>query len=113
MSPKSNSRLFSGQNFNHCPGPGINPTNSSPDIIVIGGGVTGLVTAWVLLDHGYPVIIVAKERPFYTKQQRLTSKIAGHVGISACGQPTDNISLSKSKRWCMVAYRVCKVSSRD
>lgn len=46
-------------------------------ILVVGGGITGLVTAWVLLDKGYHVTIVAKEWAFWGKQQRLTFQIAG------------------------------------
>jgi D-amino-acid oxidase len=80
MSSKSNSRLRWGQNFSLRPRPQINPTNSSPHILVIGGGVTGLVTAWVLLDRGHRVTIVAKEWASCTKQQRLTSQMQEHCG---------------------------------
>jgi D-amino-acid oxidase len=109
ISSKSNSRLRWGQNFSLRPRPQINPTNSSPHILVIGGGVTGLVTTWVLLDRGYRVSIVSKEWASYTKEQRLTSQIAGALWEyppAVCGQHTDKISLTKSKRWCMVSYRV-------
>ena len=83
---------------------------SSPRIlIIIGGGVTGLVTAWVLLDKGYHVTILAKDWASYGKEQRLTSQIAGALWEyppAVCGQHTDAISLQNSKRWCMVAYHI-------
>ncbi|MDI1490564.1 MAG: hypothetical protein OHK93_001768 [Ramalina farinacea] len=85
------------------------PTSSSPTILVIGGGVTGLATAWVLLDKGYKVKIVAKEWASWGTKQRLTSQIAGALWEfppAVCGQHTDAISLQHSKRWCIVAYHI-------
>jgi D-amino-acid oxidase len=82
---------------------------SSPSILIVGGGVTGLVTAWVLLDRGYNVTIVAKEWASYGKEQRLISQIAGALWEyppAVCGQHTDAISLQNSKRWCVVAYHI-------
>jgi D-amino-acid oxidase len=83
--------------------------SSSPRCLIVGGGVTGLVTAWVLLDKGYRVIVVAKEWASYGKGQRLTSQIAGALWEfppAVCGQHADAISLQNSKRWCMVAYHI-------
>ena len=83
--------------------------SSSPRILVVGGGVTGLVTAWVLLDKGYHVTVLAKEWASYGKQQRLTSQIAGALWEyppAVCGHHTDAISLQNSKRWCMTAYHI-------
>jgi glycine/D-amino acid oxidase-like deaminating enzyme len=77
--------------------------------MVIGGGVTGLITAWTLLDQGYRVTILAKEWASYGEAQRLTSQIAGALWEfppAVCGQHTDAISLQHSKRWCMVAYHI-------
>ena len=82
---------------------------SSPNILVIGAGVTGLVTAWTLLDQGYRVTIVAKEWASWGTQQRPTSQIAGALWEfppAVCGQHTDEVSLQHSKRWCMVAYHI-------
>ncbi|KAI1207906.1 FAD dependent oxidoreductase [Annulohypoxylon truncatum] len=50
-----------------------------PRILVIGGGVSGLMTAWILLDKGYRVTVISKEWA-WTKdfqRSRLTSQIAG------------------------------------
>lgn len=87
-------------------------TTTSPHILIVGGGVTGLVTAWVLLDKGYRVTILSKEWANYgsgstPSTRRLTAQIAGALWEfppAVCGSHTDRISLSNSKRWCMVAY---------
>ncbi|CAI7637888.1 unnamed protein product [Penicillium bialowiezense] len=65
---------------------------SSPRILVIGGGVTGLITSWALLDKGYHVTILSKEWASYGREQRLTSQIAGALWEFP------------PARWCMVAY---------
>ncbi len=85
------------------------PTATSPTVLIIGGGVTGLITAWVLLDRGYHVTVLASRWASFTDEQRLTSQIAGALWEyppAVCGQHTDAISLSNSKRWCMVAYNI-------
>jgi D-amino-acid oxidase len=51
----------------------------SKHIIIIGGGVSGLTVAWMLLDMGFRVTILAKEWA-WTKdyeKSRITSQIAG------------------------------------
>jgi D-amino-acid oxidase len=109
MPLRSKTRLQWGKNFSLNRAPQIQPTDASPSALIIGGGVTGLITAWVLLDRGYYVTVVAKEWASYTKEQRLTSQIAGALWEyppAACGQHTDAISQKHSKGWCMVAYRV-------
>ncbi|KAJ2900636.1 nucleotide-binding domain-containing protein [Zalerion maritima] len=91
------------------PTPMVQPTASSPHILIIGGGVTGLSNAWTLLDKGYHVTVVSKEWATYGSEQRLTSQIAGALWEyppAVCGQHTDKISLAKSKKWCMVAYDI-------
>ena len=101
--------LVLGENLSLEPLPASFPDAASPTILIIGGGVTGLITAWVLLDRGYHVIVVSKEWASFTDQQRLTSQIAGALWEfppAVCGQYTDAISLSNSKRWCMVAYKI-------
>lgn len=85
----------------------VQTTSSSPHILIIGAGVTGLVTAWVLLDRGYKVTIVSKEWTNFSPNNRLTAQIAGALWEyppAVCGAHTDRISLFNSKRWCMVAY---------
>ena len=101
--------LSFGENFSLDPLPQKEPTLDTPKILVIGGGVTGLVTAWALLDKGYHVTVAAKEWASFTTEKRLTSQIAGALWEyppAVCGQHTDKISLKKSKQWSMVAYKV-------
>ncbi|KAI1442170.1 FAD dependent oxidoreductase [Annulohypoxylon stygium] len=83
------------------------PTSKSPHVLIIGGGVTGLISAWVLLDRGYRVTIVSSA--WASDEQRLTSQIAGALWEfppAVCGQHTDKISLAHSKHWSMTAYHI-------
>src|SRR5277367_1499884 len=107
MFPKPSSRLAIGKNLSFNPTPQIAPTETSPHILIIGGGVTGLVTAWVLLDRGYHVTVASKEWASYSDTQRLTSQIAGALWEyppAVFGLHTDTLSLKKSKKWAMTAY---------
>ena len=140
MSPHRTSHLILGENLSLDSHP-LNPASHlSPRVLVVGGGVTGLVSAWVLLDRGYHVTIVAKEWASWTSSQRLTSQIAGALWEwppAVCGQHTDSISLGMfhplcdllrfgitkiirtkklpghSKRWCMVSYRIWDTIASD
>ncbi|KAL2278037.1 hypothetical protein FJTKL_14998 [Diaporthe vaccinii] len=53
--------------------------NGKRHVLIIGGGVSGLLPAWMLLDKGYRVTIIAEHwawtRDF--EQSRITSQIAG------------------------------------
>ncbi|KAL8795197.1 MAG: hypothetical protein Q9195_002352 [Heterodermia aff. obscurata] len=109
MATSLNSSLLFWRDLTPFPVPLKAALPSSPRVLVIGGGVTGLITAWTLLDKGYQVTILAKEWASYGKKQRLTSQIAGALWEfppAVCGQHTDAISLQHSKRWCMVAYHI-------
>lgn len=108
LSPFKDDLLF-WRDLTAFPVPLKTPVSSSPSILIVGGGITGLVTAWVLLDKGYVVTIVSKEWASWGKEQRLTSQIAGALWEyppAVCGQHTDAISLQYSKKWCMVAYHI-------
>lgn len=108
--------LVLGENLSLDPLPHQNPSATSPKILIIGGGVTGLINAWVLLDRGYHVTVVAERWASFTDEQRLTSQIAGALfefPPAVCGQHTDAISLNHSKRWCMIAYRIWDAISSD
>ena len=103
------SPVILGKDISLEPYPLKSPSFSSPRVLVIGGGVTGLVTSWVLLDLGYRVSIVAKEWASYTKKQRLTSQIAGALWEyppAVCGQHSDPISLQHSKEWSLLSYDI-------
>ncbi|KAJ6482304.1 FAD dependent oxidoreductase [Mycena vitilis] len=82
-------------------------TATSPHALIIGGSVTGLTTAWVLLDRGYSVTVLSKD--WVNSEQRLASQIAGALWEyppAVCGQHTDAISLEHSKKWVMAAYHI-------
>jgi D-amino-acid oxidase len=82
------------------------PSDAS-HILVIGGGVTGLTTAWVLLDQGKRVTIVSNEWASHAADTRLTSQIAGALWEyppAVCGQHEGKTSLKESKRWSMLSY---------
>ncbi|KAJ7064283.1 FAD dependent oxidoreductase [Mycena amicta] len=83
----------------------VQPTLNSPHVLIVGAGVTGLVTAWVLLDRGYKVTILSQA--YANFNERLTAQIAGALWEfppAVCGSHTDSVSLSHAKRWCMTAY---------
>ncbi|KAF2494451.1 putative D-amino acid oxidase [Lophium mytilinum] len=103
MSPQTHIRMW--EDITPLPAPLREPT--LPRVLVIGGGVSGLVSAWVLLDAGYPVTILASQYATFNESARLTSQIAGALWEyppAVCGAHTDPISLQSSKRWCMESY---------
>ena len=55
------------------------PKKDSKHIVVIGAGVSGLMTAWILLDQGYKVTILSEHwtNGINWVDSRLTSQIAG------------------------------------
>ncbi|KAB8259867.1 FAD dependent oxidoreductase-domain-containing protein [Aspergillus pseudonomiae] len=55
------------------------PKADSSHVLIIGGGVSGLLVAWMLLDQGTRVTILAKEwaRTWDFSESRITSQIAG------------------------------------
>ncbi|KAM0247776.1 hypothetical protein ACHAQJ_009709 [Trichoderma viride] len=59
--------------------PLVKPTSESKHILILGAGVSGLLTAWMLLDEGYRVTIIADDWA-WTKdfeKSRMTSQVAG------------------------------------
>ena len=82
------------------------PQNDSRHILIIGGGVTGLTTAWVLLDRGFRVTVLSKQWASLAGDH-ITSQIAGALWEyppAVCGQHEGKVSLEKSKKWSMVSY---------
>ncbi|KAK0460967.1 FAD dependent oxidoreductase [Desarmillaria tabescens] len=76
-------------------------------VLVVGGGVTGLTTAWILLDAGYDVTVVSEQ--WAPATPRITSQIAGALWEyppAVCGQHTDAKSLALSKGWSLTSYRI-------
>ncbi|KAL0567892.1 hypothetical protein V5O48_014098 [Marasmius crinis-equi] len=116
MNASTKPSLMPWKNITALPEPLVRPGPSSKHVLVIGGGVTGLITSWALLDHGYRVTIISKEWASFTHKQRLTSQIAGALWEyppAVCGQHTNKISLQHSKKWCMVAYHIWDAIASD
>ncbi|KDQ55078.1 hypothetical protein JAAARDRAFT_208830 [Jaapia argillacea MUCL 33604] len=82
------------------------PESKGLRVLIVGGGVTGMTTAWALLDAGYDVTIISSK--WASLEDRITSQIAGALWEwppAVCGQHTNPISLENSKVWCMTSYR--------
>ncbi|KAJ7176953.1 nucleotide-binding domain-containing protein [Mycena filopes] len=85
------------------------PSTASPHILIVGGGVTGLTTAWALLDRGYRVTVVSAAWVSSEPGRRLTSQIAGALWEyppAVCGRHTDPQSIDHSRGWCMTSYHI-------
>ncbi|KAK4445389.1 hypothetical protein QBC34DRAFT_472711 [Podospora aff. communis PSN243] len=89
--------------------------NNQKLVLVIGGGVSGLMTAWMLLDKGYRVTIVAKEwcQLDDKKADRMTSQIAGALweyppggcGLSEIEVPVLAYStLAQYRNWALQSF---------
>ncbi|MFI1865372.1 FAD-dependent oxidoreductase [Streptomyces jumonjinensis] len=86
--------------------------SSAPTALVIGAGVTGLTTALCLRDRGFAVTVVADRLPAET-----VSTVAGALWEwppAVCGHHHDDeMSLERSRAWCMVSYRRFTALSDD
>jgi D-amino-acid oxidase len=78
--------------------------NRAGSVLVIGAGVSGLTTALSLARDGLEVKVVA-EKP----ASQCVSAVAGALWEwppAVCGYHHDQISLARSKEWCMQAYEI-------
>ena len=78
--------------------------NKPKKILVIGAGVSGLTTAYCLAKEKYKVTVIAKEF-----SPHITSNVAGALWEwppAVCGYHSDQISLDRSKDWCMTSYNI-------
>ncbi|RYP71491.1 hypothetical protein DL771_004746 [Monosporascus sp. 5C6A] len=83
-------------------------------VLVVGGGVSGLMTAWILLDKGHRVSIVAKDwAETGTEAKGITSQIAGALweyppgscGLSEIEVPVLAYSkLEQYQEWAMQSF---------
>ncbi|KAK0670476.1 FAD dependent oxidoreductase-domain-containing protein [Cercophora samala] len=91
--------------------------NNNKMVLIIGGGVSGLMTAWILLDKGYRVSIVAKEWREKDKDKitpsPMTSQVAGALweyppggcGLSEIEVPVLAYSkLAQYRTWAMQSF---------
>ncbi|MEJ8799532.1 FAD-dependent oxidoreductase [Trinickia caryophylli] len=81
----------------------MNPSSEKRHALVIGAGVSGLTTALCLRDRGITSTVVAEK---FSPQ--ITSNVAGALWEwppAVCGYHHDEISLARSKQWCMTSFR--------
>ncbi|WDD90196.1 FAD-binding oxidoreductase (plasmid) [Burkholderia sp. FERM BP-3421] len=79
--------------------------------LVIGAGVLGLTTALCLRERGIRVTVVAEQFA-----PDVTSVVAGALWEwppAVCGYHYDEVSLSRSKHWCMVSFRRFETLAND
>lgn len=110
MSQNTNSSPFLiSDHLSASPSPLIRPSPSSPHVLVIGGGVTGLTTAWFLLDSGYRVTIISQEWATHTSSHRLTSQVAGalwELPPAGCGPQAVQAKLDMVQGWALESFQV-------
>jgi D-amino-acid oxidase len=97
------------------------------EVLVIGGGVSGLTTALELAErrryggHQFNVKVFAEHyadeyNPVDPATQRLVSTIAGALWEfppAVCGMHGNQLSIARSEKWCMTAYRKFRQISDD
>lgn len=116
--PKSLSRPFHryGEDFSASPEPLITPTPGSPKFLMIGAGVSGLVSSWMLLDKGYRVTIVATEFASVEKKQRLSSQFGDALWefpSAPCGPQVLAQNVAKVRRWALESYETYSALALD
>jgi D-amino-acid oxidase len=93
--------------------PLLKPTKESKHILILGGGVSGLLIAWMLLDEGYRVTIIADDWA-WTKdfeKSRMTSQVAGALWEFPPGGCGLTEIESPGKGWAATENGLCKAMS--
>jgi D-amino-acid oxidase len=89
----------------------IRPGQTSPHVLVIGAGVSGLTTADCLLSQGFRVTLAAdKFAP------HITSSVAGALWEwppAVCGHQHDPAALAREKDWSRISYGTFEELARD
>ncbi len=73
-------------------------------VLVVGAGVSGLTTALCLQRRGFSTTVVAEKFA-----PEITSVVAGALWEwppAVCGYHHDQLSLARSKEWCMTSYHI-------
>ncbi|KAE8147672.1 FAD dependent oxidoreductase family protein [Aspergillus avenaceus] len=107
---------FIGNDISVSPTPLIRPTSRSHRILVIGGGVTGLATAWTLLDQGYHVTIISREWARYGNEPRLVSQVAGalwELPPGGCGPQAVKEKLGMAQQWALEGLEIYRHLASD
>ncbi|KAL2862219.1 FAD-dependent oxidoreductase [Aspergillus lucknowensis] len=98
------------------PKPLFAPTDKSPRVLIIGAGVTGLTTAWLLLDSGYHVTIVSRDWASYGEGPRITSQIAGAIWElppAGCGPQALQGKLPMVQKWALESLEVYRAIAEN
>ena len=109
MAQAAQDPILLSEDISAAPTPLQKPTHISPRVLVIGGGVIGLTTAWALLDRGVKVTILAKEWASWNDEQLLSSQAAGALWKSLpleCGPQAVLDNLATNQRWTLESYKV-------
>ena len=75
----------------------------TPHALIIGAGVSGLTTALELRERGMRVTVLAEKFA-----PDIVSVVAGALWEwppAVCGYHSDQVSLERSKEWCMVSFK--------
>jgi D-amino-acid oxidase len=84
---------------------------ANSNILIVGAGVSGLTCAVSLKERGFDVTVVAENfAPL------VTSVVAGALWEwppAVCGHHQDQVSLNRSKGWCLTAYRRFQSLARE
>lgn len=75
---------------------------------MIGAGVSGLVSSWMLLDRGFKVTIVAKEFASFGKAQRLWE-----FPSAPCGPRISPQNIKNVRRWALKSYETYSALAKD
>ena len=85
------------------------PTKDSAHVLVLGGGVIALTTAWTLLDRGIKVTIVSEEWASTTRDLPISSQAAGALWKCLpleCGPQAVTANLITNQKWTLESYKV-------
>ncbi|KAK5996733.1 Glyoxalase domain-containing protein 5 [Cladobotryum mycophilum] len=105
-----------GDDFSTAPTPLNQPTAQSSRVLVIGGGVTGLTTAWLLLDRGYRVTIISREWASYGHGPRLASQVAGalwELPPAGCGPQALQDKLPMVQKWALEGLEIYRTIAEN
>ncbi|MFJ2030809.1 FAD-dependent oxidoreductase [Streptosporangium sp. NPDC087985] len=83
---------------------------NSERVLVVGAGVSGLTTALCLAKEGFRVTVVAEKFA-----PDIVSVVAGALWEwppAVCGYHHDQISLTRSKNWCVTSYGIFEELAR-
>ncbi|KAI9690050.1 MAG: hypothetical protein M1822_009932 [Bathelium mastoideum] len=85
------------------------PTKDSAHVLVLGGGVVALTTAWTLLDRGIKVTVLSKEWASYGDDSPISSQAAGALWKCLpleCGPQAVTANLATNQKWTLESYKV-------